>query len=113
MDKNINKKLYVVQNVFYKTKNQRQGDDKSLKKSKILKVGKKYFEVEYVGIFYIETLIQNNGQYTPEYDLFLSEKEYEDELETKKISNEIRTFLNSNNKLSLAKLKEIQSIITT
>lgn len=112
---NNNTKLSVGQTVWYKSLSEVRGADKSLKETKIINVGKKYFEIEekHLGKFFINTLKQDAGRFSSMYQIYLSEEQYEDEIEANRIYSYLRNVFSSYGKpnIELSKLRKILSII--
>lgn len=112
---NIVKPILVVgQTIWYKSLSGRRGDDISLKESKVLSVGKKYFEIEglYRQRFFIDTLIHDGGNYSPSYMAYISKEQYLNELEARKIHSELlRIFSDYSMKIEVEKLRAILEIL--
>lgn len=59
--------------------------------TKITKVARKYFYVDYYdNRFLIENMKHDNGDYSSQYECFLSEKEIQEHKERNKLSDEIK-----------------------
>ena len=111
----VSTSLYVGQTVWYKSLSGRRGDDVSLKETKILSVGKKYFETEerYLGRFFKDTLKHDAGQYSSRYQIYLNKEQYENEVEANQIYSELRNIFSSYGRtnMELSKLRAILSIV--
>lgn len=107
--------LMVGQTIWYKLLSGRTGDDVSLKETKILSVGKKYFETEEgsLGRFFKDTLKHDNGKYFEMYKIYLSKEQYDDETEADLIYSELRKYFSKYSKpnMDISKLRDILSII--
>ena len=102
------------QEIYLKPIGNRARYDKEIKKTKVGKVGRKYFELEesHYGRFFIDTMLQDCGQYISGYVCYLSLQEIEDEEEALKLYTEIKKmFSGFSTDLPLNKLKEIHKII--
>lgn len=79
----------------------------------ITKVGKKYIETEHYK-FYIDSLIQHNGQYSADYKGYLNKEVLENEMETerlyKSVSSMFRNYSVPEN-IDLTMLQEISKIL--
>jgi hypothetical protein len=108
-------KLKVGQKIYVLPINNAARREKDIKEDLIVSVGRKYFKLQNHpwSRFYIETLYEDGGQYSPDWLCYLSLKDYEDEKET----NSLRRFCEdtfghgSNIKLTLDKLRRIVKII--
>lgn len=83
-------------------------------KTKIKKIGRKYITVDYCDCrFYISDLVHFNGDYSPDYQLWLSMSDLEDELERRQLANELymKFSYGGIRKYNLSQLKRIKEII--
>lgn len=87
--------------------------DNKIIETKIAKVGKKYFECEdsWYGRFYIDTLTQDSGEYTPNYQGYINRQEILDEIETRDLFNKVKQNFQFTNELTLEQLRQIDKII--
>jgi hypothetical protein len=102
---NMKNKIEVGQTVFL---NEKQGP----RPAKVVKVGKKYFQIDAPGYsrlqFFIETLLSNTNYGSPD-QVYLNRQELSDENEVGKLRSEIGHL--SFRKLNLDQLRRIKSII--
>lgn len=76
----------------------------------IIKLGRKYFETNSHGRYYIDNLLQDAGEYSPNYKAYLDIQEYRDELEKRELLVRIE---GSVRKATLDQLRAIHKILNT
>ena len=109
-------KLEVGQEIFLKPTGNAVRRNSEVREAKITKIGKKYFEVDILRTrFSIETLCQDNGEYSSDYKGYLSRQEIIDEAERNSLYRQICEFFrygSTNVSLSTDQLRQISRIIT-
>ena len=104
--------MEIGNEIYLEPKSNAARYSKEIKTVTIKKIGRKYFEVnEMNGRFFIDTLEIDGGQYTPEWQGYLSLKHIEDKIESEKICNELRQFFNGRVGLPIEKMREIRNMI--
>jgi len=106
--------MEIGQEIFIEPTNNAARYNKEVKKCRISKIGKKYFEVEEMNgtRFFIKDLKHDAGQYTSNYNCYLTLQEIKDKKEAQAIFDNVKkVFSGWKNKLSLSQLKEIDRII--
>lgn len=106
--------MKIGQTVYLKPIGNNSRYSQELIKVEIDKIGRKYFEVniKHYGRFFIETMIQDCGDYISGYKCYLSLQEIKDEEEHELLFSEIKKeFSAYRTNLPLSKLKEISQII--
>jgi len=97
----VGQQVWVYEGSYRKSK---------IKEAVVTKVGKKYFEVDkFRGRFFIESLLEDAGQYTATSRVYLSLKDYEDEREISYLAGKLRDF--NFKGLSLEQLRQINKTI--
>lgn len=97
----VGQKVWVYSGMYRKS---------TITETVVTKVGKKYFEVDkFRNRYYIETLIEDAGQYTATSRVYLSLQDYEDEKELNYLADKFRGF--QFRTLSLEQLRQINKII--
>src|SRR5687768_12823963 len=86
--------MKVGQTVYLRPQNNAARRSSEIKEAVITKVGRKYFEVEpkWYGRFKVDTMYQDAGHYTPDYQAYLSMEEIEEEKELSKLYDEVSKF---------------------
>jgi hypothetical protein len=99
-------KIEVGQTVYL---NEKQGP----RPAKVVKVGKKYFQIDAPGYsrlqFFIETLLSNTNYGVPD-KIYLNKQDLSDEIEMYKLISQL-TYTHSFDRLNLDQLRRIKSII--
>lgn len=109
MEKN---KLSVGQTVWY-YEGRIRGSDAGIVETKVSKVGRVWFEVECCRNVRFEiTSLKKDSQYTTFSRIYLSEKDYNDEVEMSRLNSKLQKIFQWNNGLSLEKLRAIDKIIS-
>jgi len=106
--------MKVGQEIYIEPVNNAARYSKDIKKSKISKVGRKYFEIEGMnGIrFFKDNLTHDGKGYCSDYNCYYSQQEIDDKREHIEISNSIRkSFSFYDKSIPLNKLREIRDII--
>lgn len=88
--------------------------EQKLDETRILSVGRKFFVLdEYQKErFFIDTLISDGCGYSPNYKVYLSKYDYDNEIECNRINKKIEErFRYGKSDLDIKKLKEIENII--
>lgn len=108
--------LTVGQPIWFIENNQRRGDNHQLTKSEITSIGNKYFTIDpkYVGRFHIESLEYDGGGYSPRYRLYLSDEDYNIELEKRVLSQKIKAYFSNynSNEFDIEVLRRVSQIIS-
>ena len=106
--------MEIGQEVYLEPRNNAARSCKEIRKCKISKIGRKYFEVEEMNWtrFFISTMQQDAKGYTSNYQVYTDLKELEDKKEAQAIYDNVRkVFSGWNTKLTLSQLKSIEAII--
>ena len=104
--------MKIGDKIYLEPKSNAARYSKEVKTVTIKSIGRKYFEVnEMYGRFFIETLEMDGGQYTSDWQGYLSLKHIEDKIESKKICNELRQFFNGRVDLPIEKIREIRDMV--
>lgn len=107
--------MEIGQKVYLRPQNNAARRSTEIKEATITKVGRKYFEVEpkWYGRFEIETMYQDGGDYTPNYQAYFSLEEIEEEKELNKLHREVGKFFTGYGKpdISPSQIRAIADIL--
>lgn len=84
---------------------------KEIKRCTVSKVGRKYFHVGIYGKFELGTLMHDNGDYSPQYKVHLSEQGILDDRERNAAYHRLEHEFRGRRTLSLDQLKRIEQIV--
>ncbi|MCY7947663.1 hypothetical protein P8891_11580 [Bacillus atrophaeus] len=111
----MTEKLQVGQTVYLKPDGNQSRYTSEINVAKIIKVGRKYFEVSFNGSNKLKFLMSDLTQAIdyPDWKLYFSEQEISDEEEHEKLLFKIKSAINraNSNKYSLEQLRAIYEIM--
>ena len=105
--------LEIGKMVYLKPMGNQARYSKEIEEAKVSKIGRKYFQI--VGNdrsrFSIEEMLHDGGQYSPQWQVYFSKKEIEDEIRCSELNKKISDIFHfGNSELTLKQLEEIDLI---
>lgn len=105
-------KLEIGQTIYLNPINNEARYNRNIKQVKIIKIGRKYFEVtDCRDRLNIETMLSDNGEYAPCFKAYLSLEQIENENKKHHLFDKFRKLFQYQNKFSLEQLEKIDKII--